>query len=563
MSEILRMHNKKPEANRKNSISMKQRTNLSQSTNPSVDRIMFFQRTIGNQAVQGLIKSGNLHSKPKKGREAGKEAGAVRQIQGKQETTIQQKCKECEEVQQKEKEDEEEKVCNACIIQNSLVLGSPGDIYEQEADRVSQEVSNSRIFSMGNIQQEFISKVDVPEFLGILEIRGREISSKDKDGARRLRISADCGGSCQEDRTVSPSLESRILQSKGSGSALPLFIRKSMELQTGYDFSNVRVKTDSEAAGLNKSLGARAFTNGSDIWLGRNESVTDVKLMAHELTHVVQQGAAKRISPKSVSVSGIRSKSKVLGYLQSLVKGTHSDSSVYHSDILQFQRENSPDKIMAMQQQILEKPNSSINHKENSGTLRGCLGGCTPSKNPSPPVLKKRTVSGPIDTDCGGSSWGVQWYLDNPGTTDGFIVQHVSEVYAIKDCSNKPIDVKAHTGGNLDPSWGPFWEAWEVRTGKVYVGTTTSLHNADTFGTSAFGNNTKGSYSIFGKAEYYPGLKLSSNFNVTNNAPAWSLPYTKTNPNLNGGTGSLDHNLTASWNCCPDGKDKKTAVTVV
>ncbi|MCZ7385147.1 MAG: DUF4157 domain-containing protein [Candidatus Methanoperedens sp.] len=414
MSDMVKISAKTPEVKKETKIAQIQKTDFSRSANPPVDRIMFFQRTIGNQAVQGLIKSGNLHSKPKKGRGAGKEAGAVRQIQGRQEAIIQQKCKECDEVQQKEKEDEEEKVCKLGMIQNSLVLGSPGDIYEQEADRVSQEVSNSRIFSMGNIQQEFISRVDVPEFLGLVESRGREISSKDKDGARRLRISTDCGGSCPEDRTVSPSLESRILESKGSGSALPLFIRKSMELQTGYDFSNVRVKTDSEAAGLNKSLGARAFTNGSDIWLGRNESVTDVKLMAHELTHVVQQGAAKRISPKSISVSGIRSKSKVLGYLQSLVKGSRHDSSVYHSDILQFQRENSPDKIMAMQQQILEKPNSSINNKENSGTLRGCLSGCTPS-NPTPVRCPTQTVTMSGAT-CGASYGAVGRYCYSGAT---------------------------------------------------------------------------------------------------------------------------------------------------
>ncbi len=349
--------------------------------------------------MQGLIRSGNLHAKPQKGREAGKEAGAVRQIPVGQEAAIRQKCKECDEVQGKEKEEEEEKVCKVAMIQRNLVMGSPGDIYEQEAERVAEEVSNSRILSMGNTQQEFISKVNVPEFLGLVEIRGKEISSRDENGARRLRISADCGGSCQEDRNVSPSLENRILQSKGSGSALPMFIRKSMELQTGYDFSNVRVKTDSEAAQLNRSLGARAFTNGSDIWLGRNESVTDVKLMAHELTHVVQQGAAKRISPKSVSVNGIRSKSKVLGYLQAMVKSGHSDSSVYHSDILQFQRENSPDKIMAMQQQILETPNSSINHKENSGTLRGCLSGCTPSSTPCAVPTNFRQTAG---RDAGG-----------------------------------------------------------------------------------------------------------------------------------------------------------------
>ncbi len=553
MSDMVKISAKTPEAKKETKIAQSQKIDILRSTNPSVDRIIFFQRTIGNQAVQGLIMSGNLHAKPKKGQEAGMDA--VRQ--GKQEIIIRQKCKECDEVQQKEKEnEEEEKVCKAAMIQENLVVGSPGDIYEQEADRVSDEVSNSRIFSMGHIQQEFISRVDVPEFLGLVELRGLEISSKDKDGAKRLRISADCRGSCTEDGTVSPSLESRILESKGSGSTLPLFIRKSMELQTGYDFSNVRVKTDSEAAALNKSLGARAFTNGSDIWLGRNESVTDVKLMAHELTHVVQQGAAKRISPKSISVTGIRSKSKVLGYLQSLIKGSRSESSVYRSDILQFRRENSPDKIMAMQQQILEKPYSSINNKENSGTLRGCMAGCTPSQNSSPPVLKKRTVTGPTNQDCGGFSWVVQWELDQPTTKGGWVVQKVELDSKITDCSGN-----AKSGG-LDPAWYPLWEAWEIhKNQKVTTYAEGGDVIDDTYGQGPVGDNTKGSISVLGTAEFYDGLALPSSFKVTNKAPTWILPATNSNPSLSGGTGSLAHNLTAKWNCCPDGKDKKTDVT--
>jgi hypothetical protein len=90
-----------------------------------------------------------------------------------------------------------------------------------------------------------------------------------------------------------------------------------------------------------------------------------------------------------------------LGYLQALIKGSRHDSSVYHSDILQFQKENSPDKIMAMQQQILEKPNSSINNKENSGTLRGCLSGCTPSSPPSSTPCACHVKSGPTYTPTG------------------------------------------------------------------------------------------------------------------------------------------------------------------
>jgi hypothetical protein len=69
-----------------------------------------------------------------------------------------------------------------------------------------------------------------------------------------------------------------------------------MESAFGADFGGVRVHTDAQADGLNRLLNARAFTTGHDIFFRRGEyspgSSTGRELLAHELTHVVQQGSA-------------------------------------------------------------------------------------------------------------------------------------------------------------------------------------------------------------------------------------------------------------------------------
>ena len=217
---------------------------------------------------------------------------------------LQQQAEEEEEpVYAKARGSREENAANVTTadkVQTKLTIGSPGDMYEEEADRVAEEVStffNSSALS--GINQELASRVDVSKVLGMAGVRRSTISST-SDGARGMRIFPNTGTQSAENRAVDPSVEKRIMQSRGKGSPLPAAIRNSVALHTGYEFGNVRVKTDSDAAVLNKSLNARAFALGSDIWLGENESVNDVKLMAHELTHVVQQGGAERISPKSV-----------------------------------------------------------------------------------------------------------------------------------------------------------------------------------------------------------------------------------------------------------------------
>jgi hypothetical protein len=92
---------------------------------------------------------------------------------------------------------------------------------------------------------------------------------------------------------ASTSLEQRLAAQRGSGGALPNGTRSFMESRFGASFGDVRVHTGSEAAGLNKDLRSKAFTHGKDIYFGTGKfdpgTGAGKRLLAHELTHVVQQ----------------------------------------------------------------------------------------------------------------------------------------------------------------------------------------------------------------------------------------------------------------------------------
>lgn len=174
------------------------------------------------------------------------------------------------------------------------------------------------------------------------------------------------------------------------------------------------------------------------------------------------------------------------------------------------------------------------------------------SKGEKKPKVQKTELAAPTAGDCGAYSWQVRFSLKN-GTdkTTGYIVQKVNAVYKRKDClgESKPV-----TGiGTF-----PFWEAWGVRAGKVFIGDTASEHNADTYSDASMGDSTKGSIAVTAKAEFFPDVTLPEHMKADNpDTQAGSLRSSLTDPALKGGTGSIPHNLTASWNCC--GKsDKKT-----
>lgn len=101
--------------------------------------------------------------------------------------------------------------------------------------------------------------------------------------------------------SVNDGLQQRLQNTKGSGQALPAETRSAMESSIGADFSGVRIHTGNEAASLSKDLGAQAFTHGNDIYFNDGKYAPSDKsgqhLLAHELTHTVQQGASVQRKP--------------------------------------------------------------------------------------------------------------------------------------------------------------------------------------------------------------------------------------------------------------------------
>jgi hypothetical protein len=103
--------------------------------------------------------------------------------------------------------------------------------------------------------------------------------------------------STESDDSVMPDVERAIESSRGGGQSLDRGVQAQMGQALNADFSGVRVHTDAGADGLNQSLSARAFTTGRDIYFRQGEynpgNSGGRELLAHELTHVVQQNPDK------------------------------------------------------------------------------------------------------------------------------------------------------------------------------------------------------------------------------------------------------------------------------
>ena len=93
------------------------------------------------------------------------------------------------------------------------------------------------------------------------------------------------------------------IPTKTKSTKLPSKLAKALgEKFPKADFGKVKVHMGPEATEACKTLGAKAFASGSDIFLANPSSAKDNKLLAHELSHVVQQGGGKMPSAKNGKV---------------------------------------------------------------------------------------------------------------------------------------------------------------------------------------------------------------------------------------------------------------------
>ena len=198
-------------------------------------------------------------------------------------------------------------------IQPKLTVGAPDDPYEREADSVAEKVM--RMPEQNYIQQKTIKeneekiqtkKDDDDEkvhlkrnaITGFIQKKCSDCEKEDKEKISRKPLSDTItplvqakhdGGSVQASDGLSRSIQS----SRGAGSALSENATSFMSTRFGSDFRDVKIHTDSASVQMNRQLNAKAFTVGSDIYFNEGQyepnSSSGRQLLAHELTHVVQQ----------------------------------------------------------------------------------------------------------------------------------------------------------------------------------------------------------------------------------------------------------------------------------
>ncbi|MCP4401364.1 MAG: DUF4157 domain-containing protein [bacterium] len=233
MGESAKLMTKTPDAKRENSVSHTREIERSQSRSSPVDRILFFQRTIGNQAVQRLLQT--------------------------------------------------------TLIQAKLTISQPSDTYEQEAGRVAEQVMRMPVPLVQRLTKSKEGEKNPDQTVGQPDYPLVQRQVDDEEEEERLQTKAASGQTPQ----VAPNVQASITVLRGGGQPLPDSARAFFEPRFRYDFSQVRVHTDSQAAETAQVINAQAFTVGQDVVFGGGQyaPTTSVgkQLMAHELAHVIQQ----------------------------------------------------------------------------------------------------------------------------------------------------------------------------------------------------------------------------------------------------------------------------------
>jgi 5-methylcytosine-specific restriction endonuclease McrA len=204
-------------------------------------------------------------------------------------------------------------------IQAKLTVGAANDTYEQEADRVAAQVmaapastpdvqhleeeeeiqakplaptitplmQRESVLEEEELQAQFVQREAAPEEE---ELQARFVQRAVEEEELQAKALVQRSGGGFE---AGADFETQLSTARGSGAPLPDPTREFMEQRIGADFSGVKVHTDSQSDQLNQAVQAKAFTTGQDVFFRQGAyepgSRDGQELIAHELTHVVQQ----------------------------------------------------------------------------------------------------------------------------------------------------------------------------------------------------------------------------------------------------------------------------------
>ena len=192
-------------------------------------------------------------------------------------------------------------------IQPKLEIGPPNDIYESEANRVSAQIigMSEPAVQRQAIDDELVQTSRTSE--RSRDVIQRQTQSQSPESLDTSPEGEELDGTVLLSRQGSSKVSSGadlstgISQAKGGGNPLSSQAQAYMGSRFGYNFGNVRVHTDNRADHLNRQIGASAFTLGNDIFFRSGRYDTHGhggrKLLAHELTHVVQQNGGNKNDP--------------------------------------------------------------------------------------------------------------------------------------------------------------------------------------------------------------------------------------------------------------------------
>lgn len=222
-----------PGAKRNQQVDRKQKAGSSFSTISPADHVLVLQRAVGNQAVERLYRSG--------------------------------------------------------LIQAKLTVGKSDDVYEQEADRVADEVMRmpDPVIRRRDKNKEEEESIIQPKSLSQRITPVIQLQCEEEKYVVQAQLAS------YDAPVIPPQSEAALNALQGQGHPLPESSLAFFEPRFGHYFSQVRIHTDNQTADIAHAINAQAFTHGRDIFFntGRFQPQTPEgqKLLAHELTHVLQQ----------------------------------------------------------------------------------------------------------------------------------------------------------------------------------------------------------------------------------------------------------------------------------
>ena len=210
-------------------------------------------------------------------------------------------------------------------VQPKLTVGKPGDRYELEADRMADRIVQS--LAQKDISPPLASPPSAPALQAKSDagVQEEDLQRREEDDGEQLDLqrrvfaqtSGDPGDEAESRAPVvfakglgqrlatGADLSGQLTSNKGRGAPMPAETRGEMESAFQADFSGVRIHTDTESVQMSRRLRAQAFTHGNDIYFNQGKfnpaSREGKHLVAHELTHTLQQGASlsRQVSRKT------------------------------------------------------------------------------------------------------------------------------------------------------------------------------------------------------------------------------------------------------------------------